>query len=52
MGMSGRSRIPQIILAVSKKYGIQKGRKELRPSARFVKTPLCNIVIPYFSVLI
>lgn len=27
MGMSGRSRTPQIILAVSKKHGIQKGGK-------------------------
>lgn len=52
MGMSGRSRTPQIILAVSKKHGIQKGEKQIRPSARFVKTSLCNIVIPYFSVLI
>ena len=52
MGMSGRSRTPQIILAISKKRGIQKGGKEIRPSAIFANTTLYNIVIPYFSVLI
>lgn len=51
MGTSGRSRTSRIILAVSKKPGIQKGGKERRPGARFVKTSLYNIVIPYFSAL-